>query len=215
MEIVGIYRPGQPNWEYLVVNIPQCGNVAILLPFWFYVKSICDFRGSKNAVSTILQALNFDFLEKFHNWKCQKFAKIHLELLKWSKWQFCRVSNWPKLISRKFWMADIFILCIPNYAAQVCTKLFCFCSWIGNSQQRYKQYQNIPNHSKSDKYHKHQTKLLTRGKITIPVRRYGTFDLWLLQISSKPEASCRRRGENGGRKYGRRRPENTICVENP
>ena len=40
----------------------QCGNVRIFLPFRFYVKSIlADFRRSKSAFLTILEALNFDF----------------------------------------------------------------------------------------------------------------------------------------------------------
>ena len=45
----------------------QCGNFRIFLLFRFYVKSIlADFKGSKTDVLTILKALNFDFLEKFH-----------------------------------------------------------------------------------------------------------------------------------------------------
>ena len=51
---------------FLTLGIPQCGNLAIFLRLWFYVKSIlADFRRSITTVLTILQALNFDFLENF------------------------------------------------------------------------------------------------------------------------------------------------------
>ena len=54
----------------------QCGNLAIFLSLWFYLKSILAyFRGSKIAILTILEALNFEFWE-FHGWKCQKYQKI-------------------------------------------------------------------------------------------------------------------------------------------
>ena len=40
----------------------QCGNLAIFLPLWFYVKLILtDFRRSKIGIWTTLEAWNFDF----------------------------------------------------------------------------------------------------------------------------------------------------------
>ena len=46
----------------------QSGNLSILLPLWFYVKSIlADFWWSKTAIWTILEALNFEFYENFTN----------------------------------------------------------------------------------------------------------------------------------------------------
>ena len=68
---ISFYRPGQPNWDFW-----QCGNLAIFMPLWFYVKSILAvFIRSKTGVLTILKALNFHFWKKFHTWKCQKFPK--------------------------------------------------------------------------------------------------------------------------------------------
>ena len=87
----------------------QCGNLAIFLSLWFYVKSIlAEFRRSKNAILTILEALDFDF------WKnliiaiceCHRFPKIqHSELLKQPKWQSLTLWNQSKLISRKIRVA--------------------------------------------------------------------------------------------------------------
>ena len=55
------YRPWQPNREFWL-DIPQCGNLANFLPLWCCVKSIlADFRRSKIAILTILEALNIDF----------------------------------------------------------------------------------------------------------------------------------------------------------
>ena len=54
------YRPGQPNWIF------DCGNLAIFQPLCFYVKTIlADFTGSKTAILTILEALNFEFWKNF------------------------------------------------------------------------------------------------------------------------------------------------------
>ena len=76
------------------MDIPQCKNLAIILPFWFYVKSIlADFRRSKTAILTILEALNLYFGD-FHTRKCHHFPKIQNSgLLKWSKWQFWGLQN--------------------------------------------------------------------------------------------------------------------------
>jgi len=49
------------------MDIPQCGNLAIFLSLWIYVKSIlADFSQSKNAVLTILEVLNSDFRKISH-----------------------------------------------------------------------------------------------------------------------------------------------------
>ena len=95
------YRSGQPNWNFWL-DIPQSWNLAIFLPFWFYVKSILDdFMRFKIAIVTILKALNLIFrkIPKFQN----------SELLKWSKWQFLTFWNHQKLISRKIRMARKFL----------------------------------------------------------------------------------------------------------
>ena len=89
------YRPGQPNWDFLTVGIPRCGNWGITLPLWFYVKSIlADLRRSKTAVLTILEALNFDFWKKISHFKSQNFPTFqNSELLKWSKLQILGLQN--------------------------------------------------------------------------------------------------------------------------
>ena len=46
----------------MTVYISQCGNLAIFLPLWFYVKSIlADFQTSETVISTISGALNLIF----------------------------------------------------------------------------------------------------------------------------------------------------------
>ena len=45
-----------------------------------------DSNRAKTAIFTILEALNFEFLEKFHTEKCKKFpASQNSELIKWLK----------------------------------------------------------------------------------------------------------------------------------
>jgi len=76
----------------------QCGNLAIFLPLWFYVKSILtDFRSSKPAILTIQDALNLIFWY-FHIWDSK--------LLRLVKWQFLTFWNQPKLISHKIRVAE-------------------------------------------------------------------------------------------------------------
>ena len=54
-----------------------------------------------------LEGFQFWFLEKFYIWKCQKFAKIqNSELLQMVKMAVFGAWKWPKLISRKFWLAE-------------------------------------------------------------------------------------------------------------
>ena len=48
--------------------------------------NFCWFQKSKYCCFNNLESIEFWILQKFHTWKCQKFAKIqNLELLKWSK----------------------------------------------------------------------------------------------------------------------------------
>ena len=86
------------------MDIPQCGNLAIFLPQWFYVKSIlADFRRSKTAVLAIL-GLWILFFGKNSHLKCQTFPKIeNSELFKnqMVKLVVIGASKWPKLISFK------------------------------------------------------------------------------------------------------------------
>ena len=79
------YRLGQPKWNFWlwIFHRPQCGNLVIFMPLWFYVKSIlADFRKLKTGVLTILVALKSDF------WKNFTLEIQYSELLKRSKWQF-------------------------------------------------------------------------------------------------------------------------------
>ena len=70
-----IYRPGQPIWKS-----------AIFLPFWFYVKSILvDFRRSKTATLTVLNALKFNFGRNFP----LKNAKMY---------QKCKIQSFSKAV---------------------------------------------------------------------------------------------------------------------
>ena len=48
------------------MEVSQCGNLAIFLSLWFYVKLIlADLTGSKTVILTILEALNFEFFGNF------------------------------------------------------------------------------------------------------------------------------------------------------
>ena len=63
LEILGIVlQTWAAKMGILTVDIPESGKVAIILPLWFYVKSIlADFAKLKADVLTILKTLNFDF----------------------------------------------------------------------------------------------------------------------------------------------------------
>ena len=74
------YRPWQPNRKFLTVDIPQFGNLAIFLPLELCVKSLlADFRRSKTAVLTNLEALNFDFLGISHLKISEYFKLLKLQ----------------------------------------------------------------------------------------------------------------------------------------
>ena len=58
------------------MDITQLGNLAIFLPFRYYLKSIAaDFRRSKTAILTISEALNLDFWKNFTLEKMSKISK--------------------------------------------------------------------------------------------------------------------------------------------
>ena len=58
----------------------RCGNLAIIQPFWFYVKSIlADFRQSKTVILTILKALNFVFWKYFTLENVKKYLKLKFQ----------------------------------------------------------------------------------------------------------------------------------------
>ena len=63
----------------------QCGKLANFPSFIFYVKSILtDKKGAKNVILTVLEALNFDFVEIAQLKMSKKFPKIQktVELVK-------------------------------------------------------------------------------------------------------------------------------------
>ena len=93
-------------------------NFSIFLPLWFYVKSIvADFRRSKTAVLTILEAMTFDFWKNFmlENVKnSQKFNKLQMVRI-----AVFGASKLPKLISRKIYVAEkSWIIHIVDYHTQ-------------------------------------------------------------------------------------------------
>ena len=56
------------------------GNFRIFLSLWFYVKSIlADFRRSKTAILTILEALNFDFWKNLTLEKVKDSQKFNIQ----------------------------------------------------------------------------------------------------------------------------------------
>ena len=97
---------------------------------WFYVKSIlADLKRSKSAISTVLKALNFDFL-RISQLKISKNPKnVNSELSKGSKWQFLGLQNDQNQFHVKSEWQNypvISTLSIPNLAAQVCTVSWSF-----------------------------------------------------------------------------------------
>ena len=102
----GLYRPGQPNWEFWML-IFQYGNLAIFLPLWFYVKSLlADFRRSKTTNATILRLLILIFfgISRFKMSNISKSAKLRpVHMVKMSVfWAY----KWPNLIWRKISEAE-------------------------------------------------------------------------------------------------------------
>ena len=74
----------------------------------YYVKSISEFLEVKwhSAISTHLEALNFDFYEFFHIWR-PKFTKWTIfRAPKIAKMAVLGLLDSPKLISRKIWLIE-------------------------------------------------------------------------------------------------------------
>ena len=80
-------------------------RVAMILPFWFYVKSIlADFRRSKTDILTILEALNFDFWKSYTLENVKNSQKFKIQSCSNDQNGSFGASKWPKLISRKIWV---------------------------------------------------------------------------------------------------------------
>ena len=84
----------------------KCGNLAIFLLLWFYFKSILpDFRRPKTDVLTILKTLKLIF-GKISHLEMSKIPKnSKFKIAQMVKMAVFGASKWPKLISRKVWMA--------------------------------------------------------------------------------------------------------------
>ena len=112
--IISVYRPGKSNGEFWLW-IFHSENLAILLPFWFYVKSI--LAGQKLPFNNF-EGWEIWFLEKSHTYKCQKIPEIqNSELLKWSKGKFFGLQNdqnWFHVQSDWQKNPEISTLYIPN-----------------------------------------------------------------------------------------------------
>ena len=87
-----------------LISTPQCGNLRIWLSFRFYVKSILlDFRRSKTAILTTLEALNFVNFISFTHFRCKDLKKINIQSQCVKMPDFALLES-PKLISRKIWV---------------------------------------------------------------------------------------------------------------
>ena len=72
-----------------LIGNKQCGNFRISLPLRFYVKSILViFEAPKIAILTILEALNFEYLEIFDTFIDEIPKNQHSKPTKRLKWQF-------------------------------------------------------------------------------------------------------------------------------
>ena len=71
-----IYRPGQPNWEYIILNFQVFSATQILREINFG-----HFETPKTAILTIYAALNFEFLQIFAIFKCEFFLKVKIQSL--------------------------------------------------------------------------------------------------------------------------------------
>ena len=94
------YRPGQPNWDYTIRKLQDISSTQILHEINFE-----HFEAPKTAILIIWAALNFEFLEFLHIFKCEilKKSKFKASLF----WRFFNLPEiQPKLISRKIRMAE-------------------------------------------------------------------------------------------------------------
>ena len=74
----------QQSVIHFTVSLAQCGNLLILLPFRFYVRS------SNTAIITVLNVLSFNFDES-----------PYLKVLKMAKMAVFETPKLPNSISRK------------------------------------------------------------------------------------------------------------------
>ena len=82
------------------MDVTQFENLAIFLPFLFYVKSIlADFIRSKTAILTSLEA--FDFMRNVTIENVKNTQKFDFKAAHMVKTAIFEASKWPKLISRK------------------------------------------------------------------------------------------------------------------
>ena len=76
-------------FAFHTVTSAERGSLGMLLPLWFYVKSI--LRDSKTAILALFEALNIDSFENSTFLKVLRF--LNFELRNKSKWQFMRPKN--------------------------------------------------------------------------------------------------------------------------
>ena len=87
------YRPGQPNWEYMMWRFQDISATQI-----FREINCGHIKAPKTALLTIWAALKFEFLESFAIFKCDIFLKINDERI-----QNCWNGNvWPSEISQNW-----------------------------------------------------------------------------------------------------------------
>ena len=84
------------------IHCPQCGKMTNFLPLRFYVKSFFDdFKVSKTAILTILEALNVDFGKFLNFLKAEIYQTQESKASKTGKMVDFEIVDSPKLISRK------------------------------------------------------------------------------------------------------------------
>ena len=105
LEILNNYRPGQPNWKFLLWKFHSVeGILAIFLPLEV---GFCWVQKAKICCLNNFEAFELWFLEKIDVWKCQKIPQIqNSDLQKWPKMAIYWASKWPKLISPKIWVRE-------------------------------------------------------------------------------------------------------------
>ena len=88
------------------IAIAHCGNLAIFIPLWFYVKSIVtDYWMAKTPILTILAALSIETWESFWHFQEWNFKKSNFKAYKIVEIAFFTFGNQPDLISRRIRVA--------------------------------------------------------------------------------------------------------------
>ena len=87
-------------FAFHTVTSAERGSLGMLLPLWFYVKSI--LRDPKTAILALFEALNIDSFENstFESIKISEFWAA-----KQVKMAVYETQKSPNLISRKIWVA--------------------------------------------------------------------------------------------------------------